>query len=180
MTCREIFLFGLHFTDSASATNWASRTIQNYPTIPLSATFEELLKVPMDKPYNFLMSLDKDSINKEISRLGVETLMLWELPKVENALNEMCQKWFYNDCGAVIKGPIQQTTPPVVTESVPELTIAIVGSCKEKEKFIKLGSVEKLVELWRLKEKKFRGESRNCSNSISRKMHAQSRGELNE
>ena len=75
--CREIFLFGLNFTDSPSATNWASRTIQNYPTIPLSATFEELLKVPMDKP-----------INKEISRLGVETLMFWELPKVKNALNE--------------------------------------------------------------------------------------------
>ena len=153
LTCREIFLFGLNFTDSSSATYWASRTIQNYPTIPLSATFEELLKVPMDKPYNFLMSLDKDSINKEISRLGVETLMFWELPKVENALHEMCQKWFYNDCGAVIKGPIQQTTPPVVTESVPELTIEIVGSCKEKEQCIELGSVEKLVELWRLRRK---------------------------
>ena len=65
----------------------------------------------------------------------------------------MCQKWFYNDCGAVIKEPIQQTTPPVVTGSVRELTIAIVGSCKEKEKFIKLGSVEKLVELWRPRRK---------------------------
>ena len=77
MTCREIFLFGLKFTDSPSATNWASRTIQNYPTISLPDTFEELLKVPLDRPYNFLMSLDKDSINKEISRLGVEALMFW-------------------------------------------------------------------------------------------------------
>ena len=50
LTCREIFLFGLNFTGSPSAANWALRTIQNYPTIPLSATFEELLKVPMDKP----------------------------------------------------------------------------------------------------------------------------------
>ena len=88
------------------------------------------------------MSLDKDSINKEISRLGVEALMFWELPKVKNALNEMCQKWFYNACGALLKGPIQQTTPPLVTESVPELTTAIVGSCKEKEQCIKLGFVE--------------------------------------
>ena len=87
------------------------------------------------------MSLDKDSINKEISRQGVEALMFWELPKVENALNEMCQKWFYNDCGALIKGPIQQTTPPLDTESVPELTTAIVGSCKEKEQCIELGFV---------------------------------------
>ena len=86
MTCREIFLFGLNFTDSPSAANWAWRCIQNYPTIPLPETFEELLKVPLDRPCNFLMSLDKDSIDKEMSRQGVEALMFWELPKVENAL----------------------------------------------------------------------------------------------
>jgi hypothetical protein len=31
-------------------------------SLSLYRSFEELLKVPMDKPYNFLMSLDKDSI----------------------------------------------------------------------------------------------------------------------
>ena len=89
MTCREVFLFGLKFTDSPSAIEWASRSVQNYITIPLPETFEELQKVPPDKRYNFLMSLDKDSIDKEISRLGVEALMFWELPKVESALNEL-------------------------------------------------------------------------------------------
>ena len=44
MTCREIFLFGLNFTDSPSAANWASRSIQNYPTIPLPKTFAEIVK----------------------------------------------------------------------------------------------------------------------------------------
>ena len=60
----------------------------------------------MDKVYNFLMSLDRTSIDKEIERLGVEALMFWELPKVENALNELCQNWFFNDNGAHLKGPI--------------------------------------------------------------------------
>ena len=68
------------------------------------------------------MPLDKDSIDMEISRLGVEALMFWELPKVENALNELCQQWFYNDCGALIKGTIDlsKTTPTPVTEPVSE------------------------------------------------------------
>ena len=35
------------------------------------------------------MSLDTTSIDKEIARLGVEALMFWELPKVENALNDV-------------------------------------------------------------------------------------------
>ena len=55
--------------------------------------------------------------------------------------------------GSTIKGTIQQTTPPLVTESVPEPTTAIAGSCKEKEQCIELGFVEKLVELWRLRRK---------------------------
>ena len=57
--------------------------IQNYPAFSLPETFEELQKISLDKPYNFLMSLDKESIDKEISRLGVEALMFWELPKVD-------------------------------------------------------------------------------------------------
>ena len=39
------------------------------------------------------MSMDTDSINKEIARLGVEALMFWELPKVDNALNDLCHSW---------------------------------------------------------------------------------------
>ena len=75
MTCKEVFLFGLNFTESLSAANWSGRTLQNYPAFALPETFEELQKVPLDKASNFLMSLDKDSIYKEISRLGVEALM---------------------------------------------------------------------------------------------------------
>ena len=61
--------------------------------------------------------------------------MFWELPKVESALNDLCQKWFFNDCGALHKGTtdIPHATPPPVTESMPEPTTAIVGSQKEKE-----------------------------------------------
>ena len=101
------------------------------------------------------MSLDKDCIDKEISRLGVEALMFWELPKVESALNDLCQQWFYNDCRALYKGHnnIPITTPPPVTESMPQPTTAIVGSYKEKEQCIELDFVEKLVELWRLRRK---------------------------
>ena len=64
--------------------------------------FEELKKVPLHRPFNFLMSLDKDSIGKEIERLDVEAFMFWELPKVESALNDMCQKWFFNDINASV------------------------------------------------------------------------------
>ena len=92
----------------------------------------------------FVTSLNKESIDKEISRLGVEALMFWELPKVESALNDLCQQWFYNDCGALIKGTIDlsKTTPASVTDPVPEPSIAFVGSSKEKEQCIELGFVE--------------------------------------
>ena len=95
VNCREMFLFGLKFTDSPSTVEWASRFVQNYVTLPLPTTFEELQKVPLGASYNFLMSLDKESIDKEIMRLGVEALMFWELPKVKRALNDLCQKWFF-------------------------------------------------------------------------------------
>ena len=52
------------------------------------------------------MSLDRISIDKEIERLGVEALMFWELPKVDIALTKLCQKWFFNDSGAHLKGPV--------------------------------------------------------------------------
>ena len=156
MTCKEVFLFGLDFTESPSATNWSGRTVQSYKAFPLPETFEELQHIPLDRPYNFLMSLDKESIDKEISRLGVEALMFWELPKVESALNELCQQWFFNDCGALIKGTIDlsKTTPASVTDPISEPSTAIVGSSKkEKEQCVELGFVEKLVELWRLRRK---------------------------
>ena len=90
----------------------------------------------------------------------------------------MCQKWFYNDCGALIKGPIQQTTPPLVTESVPELTTKIVGSCKEKEQCIELGFVEKLVELWRLRRKILEAKAEiSVSASLARYTHKSGRPE---
>ena len=64
MQCKEVFLFGLKFTESTSASEWASRSIENYVTLPLPETFEELKKIPLDKTYNFLMALEKESCNK--------------------------------------------------------------------------------------------------------------------
>ena len=100
--------------------------------------------------------MDKNSIDKQIERLGVEALMSWELPKVENAWNDICQKWFINDCGALVKGTIDvsedtQNTP--APEPLPEPTTVIVGSYKEKEQCIELGFVQKMVELWRRRRK---------------------------
>ena len=37
--------------------------------------------------------LDKESIDKEMQRLGIEALMFWELPEVEKALSALCNKW---------------------------------------------------------------------------------------
>ena len=84
---KEINLFGLNFTESASANNWASCTVETYKTIIPPKTCDELLKIPLENPHNFLMSMDKKSIDKEIANLGVEALMFWELPKVELALD---------------------------------------------------------------------------------------------
>ena len=103
MQCKEVNLFGLKFTESTSASEWTSRSLENYVTLPLPNTFEELKNILLDKKYNFLMSLDRDSINKEIQRLGVEALMFWELPKVEETLNALCNTWFVNNCRAYIK-----------------------------------------------------------------------------
>ena len=66
MTCQEVFLFGLKFTNSNSASEWALRSVDNYITLSLPETFEELQKVPSDKSYNFLMSLDTESITKKL------------------------------------------------------------------------------------------------------------------
>ena len=50
------------------------------------------------KPYNFLMYMDNKSIDKNIATLGIEAFMFWELPKVELALDNLCRKWFSNEC----------------------------------------------------------------------------------
>ena len=52
-------MFGLEFTEQASANNWATRTVDNFKTIVLPKTFEELQQVPLDRSLNFLMSMDK-------------------------------------------------------------------------------------------------------------------------
>ena len=80
------------------------------------------------------MSLDKESIHKEISRVGVEALIFWELPKVESALNDLCQQWSFNDCGALSKGTVNlsKTTPTPVTETIHEPSTAIVDFIKKK------------------------------------------------
>ena len=57
--------------------------------------------------------------------------MFWELPKVEIALNDTCQKWFFNDSGALVKGTVDiyddkqntQASKPIL-----EPTTVIVGS----------------------------------------------------
>ena len=155
MSCKEVFLFGLKFSEDTSAANWASRSMNSYPAIALPETFEELQKIPVDKVYNFLMSLDRVSIDKEIERLGVEALMFWELPKVENALNELCQNWFFNDNGAHLKGPIDiydDRHGTQITELTPDPSTVIVGSVKEKEQCIELGFVDRLIQLWRLRK----------------------------
>ena len=111
MQNKEIYLFELEFTENASAGNWTSRSVENFKTIVLPKNFEELQNVPLDKPYNFLMSLDTSSIDKKISILGIEALMFWELPKVDLALSNMCRKWFFNECKAYKKNYLDLTKP---------------------------------------------------------------------
>jgi hypothetical protein len=74
--CKEVFLFGLKFTEAPSASNWTERSVDNWVGILLPKTFEELEQIPLNQKYNFLM--------------------FWELPKVRDALNDLCKKWFYN------------------------------------------------------------------------------------
>ena len=102
------------------------------------------------------MPLDKTSIDKETARLGVEALMFWELPKVEEAQNVLCKKWFVNDCKAYSK----ETRDLIVdTENSPTSTLSpttstkIVNSSKSQEQVVELGFLEKLVELWRLRKR---------------------------
>ena len=150
ITCSEVFLFGLNYTESPSIASWTGRTIDNYPASSLPSTFEELQLIPLDKKYNFLMSLDRDSINKEIQRLGVEALMFWELPKVETALNELCAKWFFSYTGTIDITEDKMDADSISTTAQP--SIAIVGSVTEKKQCVELGFVDKLIQLWKLRK----------------------------
>ena len=133
---KAVHLFGLQFTESPSASNWTNRSVENYDTLVLPSTFEELQKIPLDRPYNFLMSLDKSSIDLEIGRLGVEAHMFLEKPEVRAAFNEICKKCFFNDCKAYIKNTIdmsEDSQNPITADNT-NPSIAIVVSQKEKYK----------------------------------------------
>ena len=39
MTCQEMYLFGLKYTDTNSASEWASRSVENYTTLALPGTY---------------------------------------------------------------------------------------------------------------------------------------------
>ena len=149
------FLFGLNFKDVPSASNWTVWSVENYDAVVLPKTCEELEQIPLDRPHNFLVLLDKNSIDKEIVRLGVEAHMFWELQKVRDALNDLCKKWFVNDCKASSKDTIDisEDSPTSITfdKTPASSSIVIVGSQKEKEQCIKFGFVEKLIELWSLR-----------------------------
>ena len=160
MQNKEIHLFGLEFTENASAGNWASRSVENFKTIVLPKNFEELQNVPLDKPYNFLMSLDKSSIDKEISILGIEALMFWELPKVDLALSNMCRKWFFNECKAYKKNYLDLTKPEsdndgesVEIANAGNNTKKLSANATENTENIELGFIEKLLELWKLRKR---------------------------
>ena len=77
------------------------------------------------------MSIDRTSINKEIQRLGAEALMFWKLPKVETALNEMCQKWFFSYTGTIDITEDKNDTG--ANSSTTQPSIAIVGFAKREK-----------------------------------------------
>ena len=45
MQCKEVFLFGLKYSESTSASEWAMQSIENYMTLSLPETFKELQKL---------------------------------------------------------------------------------------------------------------------------------------
>ena len=62
--------------------------------------------------------------------------MRWELPKVRDALNDLCKKWFFNDCKAYYMNTvdISEDSPIPIVADVTFATpsIAVVGFQKEK------------------------------------------------
>ena len=159
LNCKEVFLFGLEFTESPSALNWTERSVSNWKGIVLPETFEELERIPLDKPYNFLMSMDKESIDKEVNILGIEAHMFWEQENVRNDFNNFCKQWFFSDHKAYMTSPIDiskdisSPTPTMANTSNTTPTIVIVDSQQEKRRCIELGFVDKLFELWKLRKK---------------------------
>ena len=133
---KQIYLFGLKFTESPIASNWTNHSIETYDTLVLPTTFEELEKIPLDRAYNFLMPLDKNSIDKEIELLGVEAHMFWEKQEVRAAFNDICKKRFFNDCKVYGKNIIdisEDSQNPVTTDNNPaNPSIAIVVFPKGK------------------------------------------------
>ena len=169
--CKEVWLFGLKFTESPSASNWTEHSVNNREGIVLPQTFEELEQIPLNHKYNFLMSLNKESIDKEVVRIGVEAHMFWELPKVRDALNDLRKKWFYNDNKAYIKTTIDisEDSPTTVeaNTTIASPSIAIDSSQKKKRQCIELGVVEKLVELWRLRKRILEHKQKSLSQVFS-------------
>ena len=78
--------------------------------------------------------------------LGVEAHMFWEKTEVRAAFNDICRKWFFNDCKAYSKNTIdisEDSQNPVTTDNNPaNPSIAIVVSQKEKVQSVELGFVE--------------------------------------
>ena len=82
--------------------------------------------------------------------------MFWEQPKVEEALNALCRKWFTNNCRACIKDALDlsvdtESTTAVTLDSTP--TTETVKYSKGEVQIIELGFVEKLIELWKLRKR---------------------------
>ena len=81
--CNQVHLYGLVFTESPSALNWTERSESNWKGVTLPKTFEELEKIPLDKSYNFLMSLDKESIDKRLIFWALKHTCSGNYPKSE-------------------------------------------------------------------------------------------------
>ena len=103
------------------------------------------------------MSLDTKSIDKEVARLGVVALMFWELPKVENALKELCHSWFRTDYREIRE--IFDVTG--TQESLMSMVLK-----KEKEHCIELGFVDKTIELQRLRKKVFEAKAEISASGV--------------
>ena len=88
--------------------------------------------------------------------------MFWELPKVNEALNEMCQKWFFNFSATTVSGAIavtDESADALITTTSTQPKIAIVGSAKEKKQCVELGFVDKLMQLWKLRKNIFEAKT---------------------
>ena len=60
---------------------WTDRLVDNWESLVLPKTLEELEQIPLNQNNNFLMSLDRNSTDNEVVRIEVEAHMFWELHK---------------------------------------------------------------------------------------------------